>query len=73
MCIRDSGAVVWPRTSLRRLAIAEPLSENGFEGEGSLLVSAMCQGDEGIGWKMLSEQFDVDDNGFLRLRLDRKE
>ena len=68
-----NGAVVWPRTSLRRLAIAEPLSENGFEGEGSLLVSAMCQGDEGIGWKMLSEQFDVDDNGFLRLRLDRGE
>jgi hypothetical protein len=70
-----NGAVVWPCASLRRLATAEPLSENCFEGEGegSLLVSAMCQGNKGIGWKMLSEQFDVDDNGFLRLRLDRRE
>jgi hypothetical protein len=66
---------VWPRASLRSLAIAKPLSGNGFgsDGDGSLLVSAMCKGDEGIGWKMLSEQFDVDDNGFLRLRLDREE
>jgi acyl-[acyl-carrier-protein]-phospholipid O-acyltransferase/long-chain-fatty-acid--[acyl-carrier-protein] ligase len=70
-----NGAVVWPRASLRSLAIAKPLSGNGFgsDGDGSLLVSAMCKGDEGIGWKMLSEQFDVDDNGFLRLRLDREE
>ncbi|MBT4885757.1 MAG: hypothetical protein HON07_00910 [Planctomycetaceae bacterium] len=70
-----NGAVVWPRASLRRLAAAEPLAGEAFESDAdsSLLVSAMCKGNEGIGWKMLSEQFDVDDNGFLRLRLDREE
>ena len=33
----------------------------------------MSQGSNGIGWNVLDEQFDVDENGFLRLRLDHEE
>ena len=67
-----NGAVVWPRASLRGSAGFEPFGDESPRsyGDSSLVVSAMSQGFDGIGWKLLEEQFDVDDNGFLRLRLD---
>ena len=42
-------------------------------GDRSLVISAMSQGSDGFGWSVLDEQFDVDENGFLRLRLDHEE
>jgi hypothetical protein len=70
-----NGAVVWPRASLREPAGFEPLSDEAPQpnGDSTLVVSAMSQGSDGIGWNVLDEQFDVDENGFLRLRLDREE
>ena len=70
-----NGAVVWPRASLREPAGLGPLTDADSQpnGDSSLVVSAMSQGSDGIGWNVLDEQFDVDENGFLRLRLDHKE
>ena len=70
-----NGAVVWPRASLRGPAGFGPLTDEDSQPDEhrSLVVSAMSQGSDGIGWNVLDEQFDVDENGFLRLRLDDKE
>jgi hypothetical protein len=70
-----NGAVVWPRASLRGPAGLGPLTDADSQpnGDSSLVVSAMSQRSDGIGWNVLDEQFDVDENGFLRLRLDHKE
>ena len=66
MCIRDR---------LRGPAGLGPLTDEDSQSDEhrSLVVSAMSQGSVGIGWNVLDEQFDVDENGFLRLRLADKE
>ena len=72
-----NGAVVWPRASLRREADREPLlglgagsCGAGVEDAASIVVAATIPAGTGLGWRELPERFDVDDDGFLQLRLE---
>ena len=65
-----NAAVVWPRAELRAEAAREPLAGGpAADPNATLLVAATIPSD-GLGWRLLPESFDVDEDGFLRLRLD---
>lgn len=70
-----NGAVVWPRAAFRAEAARGPLvGERGEDsGSSSLVIAATIPAGSGPGWRTLPEQFDVDDDGFLQLRLDQQE
>jgi acyl-[acyl-carrier-protein]-phospholipid O-acyltransferase/long-chain-fatty-acid--[acyl-carrier-protein] ligase len=67
-----NGAVVWPQAALRTVAARSPLA--GDQGEileaSSLVIAATIPAASGPGWRELPERFDVDDDGFLQLRLE---
>lgn len=73
-----NGAVVWPRASLRAETERGPLPASAAATappapDASLAIAATMPGDGGPGWVELAERFDVDDDGFLRLRLEPPE
>ena len=73
-----NGAVVWPRASQRAEALRGPLPGGDAASpspapDASLAIAATIAGDDGLGWVVLPERFDVDDDGFLRLRLEAPE
>ena len=67
-----NGAVVWPRAALRVAAARSPLVGHPGEGRGafSLVVAATIPAVNGPGSRELTERFDVDDDGFLQVRLE---
>jgi acyl-[acyl-carrier-protein]-phospholipid O-acyltransferase/long-chain-fatty-acid--[acyl-carrier-protein] ligase len=73
-----NGAVIWPRVSQRAEAHRGPLPEAAVAPPSpapdvSLAIAATIAGNDGLGWTVLPERFDVDDDGFLRLRLEAPE
>ena len=72
-----NGAVIWPRASLRAEAQRRPLPAGDAAApsapESSLAIAATMPGEDGLGWAVLTERFDVDEDGFLRLRLEAPE
>jgi hypothetical protein len=72
-----NGAVIWPRASVRAEAQRRPLPVGDAAArpapEASLAIAATMPGEDGLGWTVLAERFDVDDDGFLRLRLEAPE
>jgi acyl-[acyl-carrier-protein]-phospholipid O-acyltransferase/long-chain-fatty-acid--[acyl-carrier-protein] ligase len=76
-----NGAVVWPQASVRQAAAREPLSRlcvaaaDALPPEPeisarSLAIGATIPASEGLGCLCLTDSFDVDEDGFLVLRLD---
>jgi acyl-[acyl-carrier-protein]-phospholipid O-acyltransferase/long-chain-fatty-acid--[acyl-carrier-protein] ligase len=70
-----NGAVVWPQASFRSTAARSPLigAQDKDFGSSSLVVAATIPSKSGPGWRELPERFDVDDDGFLQLRLEPQE
>lgn len=71
-----NGAVVWPRARLRDESGRGPLPTRGGgeppspAPDATVAIAATIPGDGGLGWAVLPERFEVDDDGFLQLRLE---